>query len=753
MNAGRRVGVSRALLGLLACAFLVAGLLGLSSYWEAYYQHRGFVTLSRLPRAGAGRLLSVNFYSPSLGRSADYLAYLPAGYEPARRYPVFYVLHGMPGRPQVFIDIANLDVRLDNRLSQRQVPPMILVFPDGRIGGSALSDSEWANTPSGRFESYVLDVVHDVDRRFATIRDRQARVIAGFSAGGYGAINIALHHLAVFGSVESWSGYFSQTRSGVFAHATRADLAYNSPIEYVRTLSPRLAVLPLRVYMFVGRGDSASRHIVAMDTGLSSSGADASYAIYKGGHDWQLWYVHLNQMLILAGQDVLAPLSRSPLPAHRLSPPPRAHRRVAAAHRRVRHPQRRLGRARRRARAAHRRPRRARRHVRAAHRHPRPARRADHRPVHRGPRAVLAAGGITVGGGAGGLIGGLLLALLSAAAINLGFLLQHRGLSATRSLAGGHWAVARAMLRSPSWLGGQALGWAGFAAQIVAVSIAPLSLVQSFAAGGLALSVPLAAGLFGHRISRRERLAVLVVAAALAALPIGLAGSGENLEAGRLAVSTIVVFAVALPIGLTRRPPLQAVAAGLLYGIADAAIKAVSVSSGAIGASALLSGWTVVAVLATFAGFLAFQAALRGGSAVTGITLMNCLAALIALACGVIAFGESIGGSPSMVIAHVLAIALVLCCVPVLAAAQTEIAETLEPPRERAAQGEHQTLEPWTDARAPGPHHVAQPQVARQRVGSLRGEQQQDGAERSRQHSSPAARHPDERKAGHHARG
>jgi hypothetical protein len=50
-------------------------------------------------------------------------------------------------------------------IAQGRVPPMILVFPDGRIDGRIDSDSEWANTPSGRFESYIVDVVHDVDHR------------------------------------------------------------------------------------------------------------------------------------------------------------------------------------------------------------------------------------------------------------------------------------------------------------------------------------------------------------------------------------------------------------------------------------------------------------------------------------------------------------------------------------------------------------------------------------------------------------
>ncbi len=49
---------------------------------------------------------------------------------------------------------------------------MIMVFPDGRIGDSTYSDSEWANTPSGAYVGYVVNVVHDVDQRFATIPRR-----------------------------------------------------------------------------------------------------------------------------------------------------------------------------------------------------------------------------------------------------------------------------------------------------------------------------------------------------------------------------------------------------------------------------------------------------------------------------------------------------------------------------------------------------------------------------------------------------
>ena len=43
----------------------------------------------------------------------------------------------------------------------------------------------------------------------------------------------------------------------------------------------------------------------------------------------------------------------------------------------------------------------------------------------------------------------------------------------------------------PFWLAGQAIGSLDFALHIVVVAISLLSLVQAFAAGGMALSVPL----------------------------------------------------------------------------------------------------------------------------------------------------------------------------------------------------------------------------------------------------------------------
>ena len=297
---------------LVTTALVVIGLIGAYSYWQSYYQHRGFDTVAFLPHALRGQLQTVHFYSRALHRTADYIVYTPPGYGQATaRYPVYYLLHGSPGRPVVFTDIAQLPVRMDNLISQHRMRPMILVFPDGRIGGSTYSDSEWANTPSGDFAGYVVNVVRDVDDRFRTLARREDRVIAGFSAGAYGATNIALHNIETFANLQSWSGYYIETRSGVFAHAGAATLQSNSPLDYVHRLRALIASHPFRAFLFVGRDDGDSPQTGPMASALAAAGASVTWALYHGGHDWELWHAHLDQMLILASRDTSVPPPRS----------------------------------------------------------------------------------------------------------------------------------------------------------------------------------------------------------------------------------------------------------------------------------------------------------------------------------------------------------------------------------------------------------------------------------------------------------
>jgi enterochelin esterase-like enzyme len=601
-------------LTLLVLVFAGIGLGATAAYLHDYAQHRGFAPVAPLSKTKPGRLLTLTFYSKALHRQADYLVYLPSGYSASRHYPVLYALHGAPGYPKAYIDVDTANVRLDNLIKEGRVQPMIMVFPDGRINGNTFSDSEWANTPAGQFESYVIDVVHDVDRRLPTIPDRGARLIMGDSAGAYGAINVALHHLSVFGSVQVWSGYFIQTRSAVFAGATSAALARNSPLDYVGSLRSQLASNPLNAFLYTGQSDPYRQQTPAMAAALKAEGATVAFAIYPGGHDWQLWNAHFDQMLVLASKQLRMPAVHAQrVMARQVAP----------------------GRGRRDSRAS---------------------------PTSRWHRLAPSA-----------LLLGLVLALFSAIAINFGFLLQHRALLRRQDEGTGVRALLRSMRGNRLWFAGQAIGWVGFGMQVVAVAVSFLSLVQAFSAAGLALSVPLAAWMFGHRVTRRQVLAVLSIAASLSVLPFGLHAAVDHLRTGQLEISLAGTFVLACGLALTGTATLRAMSAGLFYGAADAALK--GAFAGAGGHLAPFAGWAGLAVLGTGGGFIAFQSALRGGSAVTAISVMNAVSALVALGCGVADFGESLGASSTAVLAHAVAIAVLIACIPVLVSGQSDIAD------------------------------------------------------------------------------
>jgi enterochelin esterase-like enzyme len=289
----------------LALAWTLGGLYGAASYGHDYYVYRGFDPPHDPPGIAHGREVTLRFASRALGERRSYLAYLPPGYDAAAargaRFPVLYLLHGAPGWPRQFLDIARAGVALDVLVDQHTIRPMLLVMPDGR-NGSYRSDTEWADTPRGRYESLVLETVRDVDRRFATQRRRDARAIAGNSEGAYGAVNIALRHLRTFAIAGSWSGYFRQKREGPFARAPDALLVANSPADYVGGLATALARRPFHAYVYTGIVDPDRPKSTAFAQQLHGAGAEVRYVEYAGRHSWRLWRDETPSTLAYADQ-------------------------------------------------------------------------------------------------------------------------------------------------------------------------------------------------------------------------------------------------------------------------------------------------------------------------------------------------------------------------------------------------------------------------------------------------------------------
>jgi enterochelin esterase-like enzyme len=81
-------------------------------------------------------------------------------------------------------------------------------------------------------------------------------VLAGLSAGGYGAVDIGLRNPGLFGTVESWSGYFTPLHDGPFAHARKTTLDANTPTRLAAEDAPELRRAGQRYFLSTGRAHS-----------------------------------------------------------------------------------------------------------------------------------------------------------------------------------------------------------------------------------------------------------------------------------------------------------------------------------------------------------------------------------------------------------------------------------------------------------------------------------------------------------------
>ena len=274
--------------------FVAVGGLGTYRYLENYWIYRGFPP----PRDPAfvqarGTTESFRLASPALGgRRQQVVVYLPPGYNPAaaRRYPVFYLLHGVPGRPRAFLETVRAGVVEDIYLAKHLGGPMILVMPSGSTG--TFTDEEWANgvRPHSAWETFVArDLVRTIDARYRTIPTGAGRAIGGLSEGGYGALNIAFHHPHEFRVIESWSGYQQADNLRSIFGGRPTLLRHNSPAATLASVARTLRHEHSYVWFYSGSKDPLNAQNAVFARLLTRDRVPHRYFVVRGGHNWAIW--------------------------------------------------------------------------------------------------------------------------------------------------------------------------------------------------------------------------------------------------------------------------------------------------------------------------------------------------------------------------------------------------------------------------------------------------------------------------------
>ncbi|MEA2450190.1 MAG: hypothetical protein QOG63_2122 [Thermoleophilaceae bacterium] len=282
---------------------------------------------------------------------------------------------------------------------------------------------------------------------------------------------------------------------------------------------------------------------------------------------------------------------------------------------------------------------------------------------------------------------GIFLALGCALATNLGFLLKHRGACAAADVDWKHPLRSAAALFRSRWFAiGMAVAVGAWVLHVGAMALAPLSLVQAMISGGLVFLTVLAERFFGFSLGRRQWLGVGLTALGLALLAVTLPSHvGDHgysiaamvaFESGLLVVGTLLVLSHKLGAPHHHHGALLGIASGILFGVSDVAIKALTVQIGAAGIAGLLSPWLLTCVLASVIAFLASARGLQKGDAVPVITLTAAGANVSAIAGGILVFGDPMPSDPFGIIVQCFAFVLVIAAAvlmpaPVRAAAAT----------------------------------------------------------------------------------
>jgi hypothetical protein len=281
---------------------------------------------------------------------------------------------------------------------------------------------------------------------------------------------------------------------------------------------------------------------------------------------------------------------------------------------------------------------------------------------------------------------GILLALGCAFASNLAFFYKHRG-ACTACVVDIRrpFATAASLWRQRWFAIGMGVGAAAWGLHVAAIALAPLSVVQAVLAGGIVLLAVMADRLFGFEVGRRQWWGLGCMTLGLVLLGVTLpaqegssstfsVGAMIAFEAGLFGIGALLIMGPRLGGPAHHHGAMLAAAAGILFGVCNVGVKALTGIAGDGVLALALSPWTWVAVVASVGAFYASARSLQDGDAVPVIAITGTAANIAGIAGGILVFGDPMPATALGIVVQSLAFVLVI------------VAAALTPAPVRAAQ-------------------------------------------------------------------
>lgn len=257
--------------------------------------------LYKVNKVEHGTVSKVWYDCPTEGIKRRCTVYTPAGYETSKKkYPVFYLLHGIGGDENAWSELGRAAQILDNLIAQGKAEPMIVVMTNGNISeeaapgetskGFTVPTMDLPKTMDGYFENAFPDVIKFVESTYRVKADKAHRAIAGLSMGGFHTLFISINNPDTFDYIGLFSAAVDREQyNGLKTIYENRD----QKIDRLFSKNPKL------FWIGIGKTDFLYENNTALRGVLDSRKYKYTYLETDGGHIWRNWRIYLSEFVPL----------------------------------------------------------------------------------------------------------------------------------------------------------------------------------------------------------------------------------------------------------------------------------------------------------------------------------------------------------------------------------------------------------------------------------------------------------------------
>lgn len=273
--------------------YLIRDVATLTNVFLIHGEQANLYAVNNVPHGAVTRCW---YHSPTLGMDRRITIYTPPFYESNKKsYPVLYLLHGMGGDEEAWIELGRTAQILDNLIAQGRAKPMIVVMPNGNAsqeaapGESSLGfvspNMQQPKTMEGSYEAAFPDIIQFVEKNYRTIKKKSGRAIAGLSMGGFHSLHISKQYPDKF----DYIGLFS---AAIFPRKNSTSPIYEN---MDNKLEVQFSKKPQLYWIAIGETDFLYKENVDFRKKLDEKGFTYIYFENEGGHIWRNWRIYLSK--------------------------------------------------------------------------------------------------------------------------------------------------------------------------------------------------------------------------------------------------------------------------------------------------------------------------------------------------------------------------------------------------------------------------------------------------------------------------